>query len=113
MLGKVSSEERPQLGKELNIIRDELNNLHQQKVTLFSEIEKKKDSIDTSLPGIEPFVGSKHPITQTLNEIKEIFSYMGFEIEEGPEIENDYYNFEALNIPENHPAKEMHDTFYL
>lgn len=113
LLGKVRSEDRPLFGKELNDIRNHLNSIIQEKVTFYTELERKKELVDISLPGIEPFLGTMHPLTQTLDEIKEIFSYMGFEIEEGPEIETDYYNFEALNIPENHPAKEMHDTFYL
>lgn len=112
-LGKVGTEERPLFGKELNDIRTQLNTIFKEKVTLYGDLERKKEMIDISLPGIEPFLGTKHPLTQTLEEIKEIFSFMGFEIAEGPEIENDYYTFEALNIPENHPAREMQDTFYL
>lgn len=113
LLGKVSADDRPILGKELNEARNYLTDVHQQKLSYFAEIEKKKERIDTSLPGRAPFLGSQHPVSQILDEIKEIFSFMGFEIAEGPEIESDYYNFQALNIPEDHPAKEMHDTFYL
>lgn len=113
LLGQLSAAERPLLGKELNQARQYLNELYREKLTALTEVEKKKETIDISLPGAVPFLGSRHPITQTLDEIKEIFSNMGFEIAEGPEIESDYYNFEALNIPKDHPAREMHDTFYL
>lgn len=113
LLGKVSSQDRPVFGKELNEVRNRLTTLYNDSIASFTEIDKKKERIDISLPGTEPFSSGKHPITQILEEIKEIFSFMGFEIADGPEIENDYYNFEALNIPEDHPAKEMHDTFYL
>jgi phenylalanyl-tRNA synthetase alpha chain len=113
ILGRVGTGERPLFGKELNDVRNKLNSIFKEKVIFYGDLERKKEMIDISLPGIEPFLGTKHPLTQTLEEIKEIFSFMGFEIEEGPEIENDYYNFEALNLPENHPAREMHDTLYL
>lgn len=71
------------------------------------------DRIDVSLPGRTPEIGSFHPITQVMNTICEILGKMGFAVVEGPEVESDYYNFEALNIPENHPARAMHDTFYV
>jgi phenylalanyl-tRNA synthetase alpha chain len=71
------------------------------------------DRIDVSLPGRVPKKGSLHPITQITNRICDIFSQMGFEVVEGPEVESDYYNFEALNIPKNHPARDMQDTFYV
>jgi phenylalanyl-tRNA synthetase alpha chain len=74
---------------------------------------EETDRIDVSLPGRVTAKGSLHPITQIANRICSIFSQMGFDIVEGPEIETDYYNFEALNIPKNHPARDMQDTFYI
>ncbi len=108
----VALAERPGVGKRLNeiktVISRELENLQ-------SGWAKKdgKDSLDLTLPGRRPFVGRKHPLTKTLEEIKAIFLSLGFAIEDGPEIETDYYNFEALNIPKNHPARDMQDTLYI
>ena len=113
LLGKLSAQERPLLGKELNRLKSELQQAVQERTAYFADLEKKKERIDITLPGIRPYWGSRHPITQTLDEIKEIFASFGFVVEEGPEIEDDYHNFEALNIPADHPAREMHDTFYL
>lgn len=113
LLGKLDPEERPLLGKELNELKAQLQQALQEKARLLEELEEKKERVDITLPGVRPFWGSRHPITQTLDEIKQIFTSFGFVIEEGPEIEDDYHNFEALNIPPDHPAREMHDTFYL
>lgn len=73
----------------------------------------KRETIDVTLPGKHKELGSKHPLSIVLDEIKEIFVGMGFDIVEGPEVESDYYNFEALNIPKNHPARDTQDTFYI
>jgi len=111
-LKNVTSTERPSAGKLLNEIKKfitmELENLQ-------SGWSKKdgKDTLDLTLPGRRPFVGRKHPLTKTLEEIKAIFLSLGSAIEDGPEIETDYYNFEALNIPKNHPARDMQDTLYI
>lgn len=115
-LGSLPPEERPLAGQLVN----------KAKKTLTEKIQAKKDSlehasrnasltsekIDVSLPGRGSDVGGLHPVTRTIRRLENFFSSAGFEIVEGPEIENDYYNFEALNIPENHPARAMHDTFY-
>ncbi|MFC1558172.1 phenylalanine--tRNA ligase subunit alpha [candidate division KSB1 bacterium] len=112
-LGEVDVDKKPLVGRELNILKkfaeDKLAKLSGQTAEK-SETGKK---IDASLPGFSRFFGKKHPLTKVRNELVSIFSSMGFEVAEGPEIETDYYNFEALNIPENHPAKNIQDTFYL
>ena len=78
-----------------------------------SKKKSTESQIDLTLPGRKPFVGRKHPLTQTLDEMKSIFYGMGFSVEDGPELETDYYCFEALNIPKNHPARDMQDTLYI
>jgi phenylalanyl-tRNA synthetase alpha chain len=113
-LKSVPKENKPLLGKELNSLR----NYVQTKFDLQKEIiEKNSDStkskLDLSLPGREYLMGNKHILTQTLNEIKSIFKSLGFSVKEGPELESDYYNFEALNFPANHPARDMQDTFFV
>ena len=113
LLGEVASVDRPLLGKELNSLKNELSNRIQETTNRFQQVETKSDAIDPTLPGFRRQLGKKHPLTKTLDEIKDIFKGMGFTVEEGPEIETEYYNFEALNIPEDHPAREMQDTFYL
>lgn len=113
LLGTISQDIRPRFGKELNLLRNDLTRIIQEETDKFKEVVKRKEGIDVSLPGFRKRYGKKHPLTQTFDEIKSIFTSMGFSIEEGPEIESDYYNFEALNIPEGHPARDMQDTFYL
>jgi len=115
-LGKLSIEDRPRAGQEINQAKTKLLDAIAGKK---QKIEKKQfsekissEQIDISLPGKGQTPGNIHPITQTLFEIQEIFSTNGFEIADGPEIEDNYHNFEALNIPEDHPARAMHDTFY-
>ena len=105
MLGKVAPEERPQIGKMLNELRREV----EEKLTQL----KANFATDLSLPGRKPRVGRLHPLTQIRMEIKKIFSRLGFSVAEGPEVESDYYNFEALNTPKLHPARSMQDTFYI
>lgn len=116
-MGKLSPEERPVMGQLANEIRDDLENkiaglTEELKI---KEMEQRllKESIDVTLPGIRPEMGRQHPLTLVIEEIEEIFMGMGFTIEEGPEIELDHYNFEALNIPKDHPARDMQDSFYL
>jgi|Deesub1362B_J571_1020462.scaffolds.fasta_scaffold01680_5 phenylalanyl-tRNA synthetase alpha chain len=113
LLGKLPPEDRPAIGRELNTLRTSFQQALKSRAEELEQLERQKEKIDVTLPGYVPFIGRLHPITQTLEEIKDIFSEMGFSIEEGPEVETDYYNFEALNIPPDHPAREMHDTFYL
>jgi phenylalanyl-tRNA synthetase alpha chain len=116
-LGSLSPEDRPIAGKEINelkaFIEDQLR-VKFEKIQS-GEIEKKvrSASIDITLPGFQGDIGGRHPITLVLDEVIDIFTGMGFGVEEGPEIELDYYNFEALNIPKNHPARDMQDTFYI
>ena len=116
-LGKLSQLERPKAGKSIN----ELRVLFETKCSsLLSKIEKneieeslEKDSIDISLPVYNLQNGNLHPITKTIDKICEFFSARGYLVEDGPEIESEYYNFDALNIPKDHPARDMHDTFYV
>ena len=115
-LSKASKEERPVLGAKINELKTEIELLIENKKREVKKLEIeqkiKSEMIDITLPGkIEP-VGKKHPLTTTMERIKEIFMGMGFSIAEGPDIETDYYNFDALNIPKNHPARASQDTFY-
>ncbi|WP_276673449.1 phenylalanine--tRNA ligase subunit alpha [Selenomonas artemidis] len=111
------AEERPRIGKIVNEAREELEELLAAKSEELSyrELEERmaRERIDVTLPGRMGEVGHLHPLTITLNRIKKIFLNMGFTIEEGPEIETDYFNFEALNLPKDHPARDMQDSFYI
>lgn len=116
-MGKLSPEERPVMGQLANQVRESIESALGQKL---DEMEEKvlarkllKETIDVTLPGNRPPVGKLHPLTTVLNQITEIFLGMGFDVAEGPEVELDYYNFEALNIPKNHPARDTQDTFYI
>ena len=117
LLGSMDPNEKPIFGQEINTtkkrVEDELQlkKAELKKSTIAKNIETS--SIDVTLPGRAYLSGSIHPITATLMEIENIFLSAGFMIKDGPEIENEYYNFSALNIPENHPARAMHDTFYV
>lgn len=116
-MGKLSAEERPVIGQLANVIRDELGEVFENssKALATKAMEQKllKENIDVTLPGRQMSLGSIHPVTLVEKRIKEIFTQMGYTVEEGPEVENDYYNFERLNLPKNHPAREMQDTFYI
>ncbi len=113
-LKSVSKEDKPQIGKSLNALRDEITSrITEIKQDLTSNLIKEKSFIDLSLPGRLKQIGSSHLLTQTLNEIKSIFRSLGFSSIEGPELESDYYNFEALNFPKDHPARDMQDTFFI
>lgn len=113
-LKTVSAEEKPLLGKELNILRQTVQQMFDDKKAALETTEKKAASyIDLTLPGRSYEIGSKHLLTQTLDEIKSIFKSIGFSIHEGPELESDYYNFEALNFAPDHPARDMQDTFFI
>ena len=116
-LGSISVEERKELASDLNNIKDELQNKISTKI---QEIETKeinlkleKEKIDVTLPERDIKIGKIHPVSQVIDEISSIFSEIGFSVEEGPDVENEYNNFTALNTPDNHPARDMHDTFYL
>ena len=115
--GKLDPSERPAAGKLANKTKEQVINLISGKAY---ELHKKEivnrikhEKLDVTLPGTTPRPGHRHPLSQTQNEIEEIFASMGFEVKEGPDIEDDYHNFEALNIPPDHPARDMHDTFYV
>lgn len=116
-MGKLSAEERPVIGQLANEIRAELDKKITDKTKELKEIalnEKlKSEAIDVTMPGESVELGHIHPLTAVLNELKDIFIGMGFNIAEGPEVEKDYYNFEALNIPKDHPARDTQDTFYI
>lgn len=116
-LGKLSAEERPKAGAEINVVKQELQELiNARKSRLESSAVAEKltaETIDVTLPGRGQLSGGLHPITRTLERISQFFTTIGFEVVEGPEIEDDYHNFEALNIPAHHPARAMHDTFYI
>jgi phenylalanyl-tRNA synthetase alpha chain len=115
-LGKLSKEERPKMGEAINQAKVKLQNLLTDRKNHLEtlELEKRllKEKIDVSLPGRNVEMGGLHPVTITLNRIQSLFAKNGFEVETGPEIEDDFHNFTALNIPEHHPARAMHDTFY-
>ena len=113
-LKNVSPLEKPALGKELNLLRNEITKKIEEKKEALSDNKIRKDaSIDLTLPGKKYSIGNRHILTQTLNEIKSIFKSMGFSVFEGPELESDYNNFEALNFPPDHPARDMQDTFFI
>jgi phenylalanyl-tRNA synthetase alpha chain len=115
-MANLSPEERPAIGKLANEVKEELEQKFFQKGLELKEIAKKirlqKEKIDVTVPS-KVILGHKHPLTLVLDEIKEIFLGLGYEVVEGPEVELDYYNFEALNIPKDHPARDMQDTFYI
>ena len=109
-----SKEEKPVLGKELNLLRKIAEEKFNEKKSQFDELlTKQSQQIDLSLLGRKVELGHRHLLTQTLDEIKSIFKGLGFSIFEGPELESDYYNFEALNFPADHPARDMQDTFFV
>ncbi|AEH22647.1 Phenylalanyl-tRNA synthetase alpha chain [Thermodesulfobacterium geofontis OPF15] len=114
LLKELPLEEKKYLGKELNELKDLLEEKLKEKEREILFREEDKDlGLDLTLPGRSPFIGTLHPLTQVIDELCEIFSRLGFEIVTGPEIETEYYNFTALNIPEWHPARDMQATFYL
>ena len=116
-LGSLSAEERPKVGQLVNQAKQELDERIKEKVAEIKEAELQKrlekEKIDVTMPGKRTNIGYKHPLSQVLDELKEIFMGMGFSVVEGPEVELDYYNFEALNLPKDHPARDTQDTFYI
>ena len=113
-LKDVVKEEKPILGKKLNLLRNEVSSYFEEvKERISSSSTSKENELDLTLPGKEYIVGSKHILTQTLDEIKSIFKGLGFSVANGPELESDYYNFESLNFPADHPARDMQDTFFV
>ena len=116
-MGSLNSEDRKKTSSELNDAKSELQNLIEKKIKdiEINEINSKlkNERVDVTLPGRSFNRGKIHPVSQVIDEISSIFSEIGFSVEEGPDVENEYNNFTALNTPENHPARDMHDTFYL
>ncbi len=115
-LGKLSPDERPEAGRLINLAKKEIGDtIEQRKAVLEKEqldAELTRAHIDITLPGRGSTIGAVHPISLTMSRIEKLFVRWGFEVCDGPEVEDDYHNFEALNIPSHHPARAMHDTFY-
>lgn len=113
----ITAEDRPVIGKLVNEVRDNLTALIDDKIAKFEkeviDNKLKSESIDITLPGIDGELGGLHPCSRVINEIVDIFIGLGFSVKQGPEIETDFYNFQALNIPKDHPARGMQDTFYM
>lgn len=116
-MGKLSPEERPVMGQLANEVRSFIEEKIEERSAEIKKIETaqklKDETIDVTIPGKVKPLGHKHPLSIVLDEVKEIFMGMGFDVATGPEVEWDYYNFEALNIPKGHPARDTQDTFYI
>ncbi|SFR13863.1 phenylalanine--tRNA ligase subunit alpha [Desulfoscipio geothermicus] len=116
-MGSLSAEERPKIGRLANEVRSEIEDILARRTAEIKEEVKKvrleAEKIDVTLPGVAFMAGRKHPLSMIQEEIEDIFLGMGYSIEEGPEIELDFYNFEALNLPKDHPARDMQDSFYI
>ncbi len=116
-MSQLSAEDRPRIGKIVNEARSQIEQLLAEKNAELKSKELKNklaaEKIDITLPGRRTIPGKLHPLTLTLNRVKEIFINMGYTVEEGPEVETDYYNFEALNLPKDHPARDTQDSFYI
>lgn len=116
-MGNIPAEQRPVIGSLVNQVRDKLENLINQKEQEFKEIELKNklenENIDVTEPSKKTKLGSLHPITQIINEVEDIFLGMGYQIADGPEVEKAIYNFDKLNTPPDHPARDIQDTFYI
>ncbi|MET3686718.1 phenylalanyl-tRNA synthetase alpha chain [Priestia megaterium] len=116
-MGKLSPEERPVMGALANEVREAIASKIEEKQTALeaAEVERKlaSETIDVTLPGRPVKAGTHHPLTSVVEEVEDLFLGMGYEVAEGPEVEQDYYNFEALNLPKGHPARDMQDTFYI
>ncbi|MCI8622341.1 MAG: phenylalanine--tRNA ligase subunit alpha [Provencibacterium sp.] len=116
-MGSLSAEERPAIGQLANEVRARIEQEIEGRIAALKQAELasrlEKEKIDVTLPGVQHPIGRQHPLSQVLGEVQDIFLGMGFSIAEGPEVETDYYNFEALNLPKNHPARDTQDTFYI
>ena len=113
-MGKIAPEERPGAGKLINDLKKELTEIFDAKsAALFYTAESTTENVDYTLPGETQRIGTIHPVTKTLKEIKDIFKSIGFMVAYGPEIDDDYHNFTALNFPQHHPARDMQDTFFI
>lgn len=116
-MGQLSPEERPVIGEMANKVRNSITEAIDEKAAKLEEAalneQLEKETIDVTLPGRKVNVGGPHLLTSIVEEIEDLFIGMGYEIKEGPEVETDYYNFEALNLPKDHPARDMQDSFYI
>lgn len=116
-LGKLPPHQRPEMGSRINEAKKQLETLLKDRRLFLQEkkleVQLKEEALDVTMPGRSAGTGGLHPVTQTLIRIESLFHSIGYEVASGPEIESDFYNFTALNIPENHPARAMHDTFYV
>ena len=116
-MGSLAPEDRPKMGQKVNelrnLIEDAIANKKEELSTLARQAQLAAEAIDVTIPAQKLEAGTLHPLTLTENKMCEIFRSMGFDVVDGPEIETDYYNFQALNIPEDHPARDMQDTFYI
>ena len=116
-LGKLSAEERPAAGASINVVKQAVETALKERRDAILQAEQEKqlasESLDVTLPARSQGRGGQHPVSLTLTRLTELFRSIGFEVADGPEIESDFYNFTALNIPEDHPARAMHDTFYI
>ena len=116
-MGSLSAEERPAVGAQINDVRRWVEQLLEDKAQALRDLERQaalqRETIDVTEPHDLPTVGSAHPITLVMNELIECFTGLGFEVMEGPEVELDHYNFELMNLPKNHPARDAQDTFYM
>ena len=116
-MGKLKDSQRPLIGQRANILKsnllEKINSRKEELINNALEIKIASEKIDVTIPSVGNLTGNKHPLISTQDEIVDIFCGLGYAVENGPEIESDFYNFESLNIPENHPARDMQDTFYL
>ncbi|MDW0110410.1 phenylalanine--tRNA ligase subunit alpha [Sporosarcina aquimarina] len=116
-MGKLPADERPKMGALVNVVRETVTTSLEEKMELLEQqaVNEKleKETIDISLPGRPVKLGNHHPLTRVVEEIEDFFISMGYEVAEGPEVEQDYFNFEALNLPKGHPARDMQDSFYI
>ena len=116
-LGALPKEEKPKAGQAINVVKKVLHQAISERFEILDKealaLKLSSEKVDITLPGVGQSVGTLHPVTRTFLRIEKFFKEAGFSVEQGPEIEDDYHNFEALNIPDHHPARAMHDTFYI
>jgi phenylalanyl-tRNA synthetase alpha chain len=112
-LKDVVEKERGKVGQKINQLKKDVESSYRELEDRLKSNQESEEKVDLFLPGRKPFIGRLHPLTIVLDEIKQIFFNLGFRVEDGPEIETDYYNFEALNMPKDHPARDMQDTLYI
>lgn len=113
VLGQVPADQRPEVGKRFNEVKDTVTKAWEERQQQLNRPKVAATAVDITLPGVRPQIGKLHPLTQTIIEFQEIMARFGFEVEDGPEIEDEWHNFVALNIPDDHPARDPLDNFYL